>query len=49
MPPLRGRRCPSFHFSLTDKPGVDHFSLPSNATVLAQLIADVARSRTDCS
>ena len=39
---------PCFHFSLTDNPGVDHFSLPSDAQVLARLIADAARPRSRC-
>jgi lysophospholipase-3 len=40
-------RC--FHFSLTDNPGVDHFSLPSDPGVLARLVADVQRPRSRCS
>src|SRR5581483_115003 len=40
---------PCFHFSLTDNPGVDHFSLPSNPDVLARVIADAARPRSHCS
>lgn len=39
-------RC--YHFSLTDNPGVDHFSLPSDPAVLARLIADAAAPRSDC-
>jgi lecithin-cholesterol acyltransferase len=39
-------RC--FHFSLTDNPGVDHFSLPSNSAVLARLVANLAHPRSDC-
>jgi lysophospholipase-3 len=39
-------RC--FHFSLTDNPGVDHFSLPSDPGVLGRLLADVARPRSNC-
>ena len=39
-------RC--FHFSLTDSPGVDHFSLPSNPGVLGRLLADLARPRSHC-
>jgi lysophospholipase-3 len=35
-------------FSLTDNPGVDHFSLPSNAMVMARLVADAARPRSRC-
>jgi lysophospholipase-3 len=41
-----GMRC--FHFSLTDNPGVDHFSLPSDPDVLDRLVADVARPRSHC-
>ncbi len=37
-----------FHFSLTDNPGVDHFSLPSNRAVLSRLLTDLARPRSDC-
>jgi len=40
---------PCFHFSLTDNPGVDHFSLPSDADVLERLLADLGRSRSNCS
>jgi lysophospholipase-3 len=40
-------RC--WHFSLTDNPGVDHFSLPSNPSVLARLIADANAPRSNCS
>jgi len=39
-------RC--FHFSLTDNPGIDHFSLPGNSDVLARLVADAALPRTNC-
>jgi lysophospholipase-3 len=39
-------RC--FRFSLTDNPGVDHFSLPSNPAVLASIVADLAQARSDC-
>ena len=42
------RAMPCFHFSLTDNPGVDHFSLPSDPGVLARLVADLARSRPVC-
>jgi lysophospholipase-3 len=38
-----------FHFSLTDNPNVNHFELPGNANVLARLVADAARERSDCS
>jgi lysophospholipase-3 len=37
-----------YHFSLTDNPGVDHFALPSNADVLARLIANANAPRSDC-
>jgi lecithin-cholesterol acyltransferase len=40
-------RC--WHFSLTDSPGVDHFSLPSNVSLLARLIADANAPRSNCS
>ena len=39
-------RC--FRFALTDNPGVDHFSLPTDEAVMARLIADAARPRTKC-
>src|SRR4051794_5287730 len=42
----RAMRC--FRFSLTDNPGVDHFSLPSNAGVLSRLVADANRPRSRC-
>jgi lecithin-cholesterol acyltransferase len=38
-----------FRFTLTDNPGIDHFSLPSNTSVLDDLVADLARPRSDCS
>ncbi len=41
-------KMPCFHFSLTDNPGVDHFSLPSNSQVLGRLLADLARPRSHC-
>jgi lecithin-cholesterol acyltransferase len=40
---------PCWHFSLTDNPGVDHFSLPSNPSLLARLIADANAPRSNCS
>jgi lecithin-cholesterol acyltransferase len=40
-------RC--WHFSLTDNPGVDHFSLPSTPSLLARLIADANAPRSNCS
>jgi lecithin-cholesterol acyltransferase len=39
---------PCFRFSLTDNPGIDHFSLPSNPGLLARLIATAAGPRTEC-
>ena len=39
-------RC--WDFSLTDNPGVDHFSLPSNPGLLARLIADANAPRSNC-
>jgi lysophospholipase-3 len=39
-------RC--FHFSLTDSPGVNHFELPGNAALLDRLVADAARSPSEC-
>jgi lecithin-cholesterol acyltransferase len=39
-------RC--FHFSLTDNPGVDHFSLPSDPNVLRRLLVDLARLHQRC-
>jgi lecithin-cholesterol acyltransferase len=38
-----------FRFSLTDNPGVDHFSLPSDTDVLARLIRNASRPRSNCS
>jgi len=42
----RAMRC--YRFTLTDNPGVGHFSLPSNRHVLARLVTDLARSRSRC-
>jgi lysophospholipase-3 len=39
---------PCFHFSLTDNPGVDHFSLPSDPSVLGRLLTHLATPRADC-
>ena len=39
---------PCYHFSLTDNPGIDHFSLPGNAGVLARLIANANAPRSSC-
>ncbi len=46
---LAWQAMPCFHFSLTDNPGIDHFSLPSDPHVLSRLLADLARPRSDCS
>jgi lecithin-cholesterol acyltransferase len=46
---LAWQAMPCFHLTLTDNPGVDHFSLPSDPNVLARLIADAALSRSHCS
>jgi lysophospholipase-3 len=40
---------PCRHFSLTDNPGIDHFSLPSDPNVLARLIAAANAPRSNCS
>jgi lecithin-cholesterol acyltransferase len=45
---LEWQSMPCFHFSLTDNPGIDHFSLPGNADVLTRLIATAAAPRSDC-
>jgi lecithin-cholesterol acyltransferase len=37
-----------WHFSLTDNPGIDHFSLPSDPSLLARLIADANAPRSNC-
>jgi lecithin-cholesterol acyltransferase len=37
-----------WHFGLTDNPGIDHFSLPSDSGVLARLIADAQAQRSHC-
>lgn len=45
---LAWRAMPCHHFSLTDNPGVDHFSLASNAGVLDRLVAALQRPRNAC-
>jgi len=40
-------RC--WHFGLTDNPGVGHFSLPSNPSLLARLISEANAPRSNCS
>jgi lecithin-cholesterol acyltransferase len=37
-----------FRYRLTNHPGVDHFSLPSNPSVIHALLADLRRPRSDC-
>jgi lecithin-cholesterol acyltransferase len=39
---------PCFRLSLTDNPGVDHFSLPSDPDVVGRLLTDLARPRSHC-
>ena len=45
---LAWQAMPCFRFSLIDNPGIDHFSLPSNADLLARLVRDAALPRSDC-
>jgi lysophospholipase-3 len=45
---LAWQAMPCFRFSLTDSPGVDHFSLPSNPNLLGRLLADLGRQRSHC-
>jgi len=42
----KSMRC--FRFSLTDHPGVNHFALPADPSVLSQLIAAAERPRSNC-
>ncbi len=42
------RRMSCFRFQLTDHPGVDHFSLPSNPSVTSALLGDLRRPRSHC-
>jgi lysophospholipase-3 len=42
----KAMRC--YRFSLTENPGVNHFSLPSNPNVLNRLIAELTRPRSQC-
>ena len=48
MRPPAARAMPCFRFSLTNNPGVDHFSLPSDPGVLGRLIVHLARERSHC-
>jgi lecithin-cholesterol acyltransferase len=43
------RDLPCFRFELTDNPGVDHFSLPSNPGVLERLLVNLRRTKSTCS
>jgi lecithin-cholesterol acyltransferase len=43
------RDMPCFRFELTDNPGVDHFSLPSNPGVLERLLVNLRRTKSTCS
>jgi lecithin-cholesterol acyltransferase len=43
------RDMPCFRFKLTDNPGVDHFSLPSNPGVLERLLVNLRRTKSTCS
>lgn len=45
---LAWRAMSCFHFSLTNNPGIDHFSLPSNASLLARLVSNLGRPRSNC-
>jgi lecithin-cholesterol acyltransferase len=45
---LAWKAMPCFHFSLTDNPGVDHFSLPSHPGVLTRLLTNLRRPRSAC-
>ena len=42
------RKMHCFRFSLTDNPGVNHFALPVDASVLQRLIAHLKRPRSNC-
>lgn len=45
---LAWQAMPCFHVTLTNHPGIDHFSLPSNPDVLTDLIADANAQRSNC-
>ncbi|MFL6120556.1 lipase/acyltransferase domain-containing protein [Actinophytocola sp.] len=45
---LAWRAMPCYRFSLTDNPGVDHFSLPSTPALLARLLAELNRRPSHC-
>ncbi|HKV69511.1 MAG TPA: hypothetical protein VJN72_15585 [Gaiellales bacterium] len=42
------RHMSCFRYRLTNHPGVDHFSLPSNPSVIDALLADASRPRSNC-
>jgi lysophospholipase-3 len=42
------RHMSCFRYRLTNHPGVDHFSLPSNPSVIGELLGDLRRPRSDC-
>lgn len=45
---LAWRAMPCFHFSLTDNPGIDHFSLPGDPNLLGRLLTDAGLTRSNC-
>jgi lysophospholipase-3 len=45
---LAWRAMPCFRFSLTDNPGLDHFSMSRNPAVLNRLLANLTRPRSQC-
>ena len=45
---LAWQAMPCFHFSLTDNPGVDHFSLPADPNVLGRLVVTLKLPRSPC-
>jgi lecithin-cholesterol acyltransferase len=45
---LAWRRMPCYRFTLTDNPGVDHFSLPSDPDLLGRLLTDLTRRPSHC-
>jgi lecithin-cholesterol acyltransferase len=42
------RHMTCFRYRLTNHPGVDHFSLPSNPSVISALLGDLRRPRSHC-
>jgi lecithin-cholesterol acyltransferase len=42
------RHMSCFRYRLTNHPGVDHFSLPSNPSVIGALLGDLRRPRSHC-